>query len=43
MAKFEDYVYPETNILRNKLNIEDFNTLKQIEEQMVFEKHCFVF
>jgi len=38
MAEFEDYVYPGTNILKNKLNIEDFNTLKTIEEKMVFEK-----
>ena len=38
MADFNDYVYPGSNLLRNKLNIRDFDTLKSIEEKMALEK-----
>ena len=38
MARFEDYVYDGTNVLRNKLGIKDWNNLKAIEEKIILEK-----
>ena len=38
MARFEDYVYDGTIILKNKLGIKNFENLKAIEERMIIEK-----
>lgn len=38
MAKFEDYVYEGTIILKNKFGITNFNELKVLEEKIVLEK-----
>lgn len=38
MARFEDYVYDGTNILRNKFGIKDLDKLKALEEKIILEK-----
>lgn len=36
--KWEEYFYPETNVLINKFNIKDQNKLQEIESTITFEK-----
>ncbi len=36
------YCYPDSNVLKNKLNIRDRNELKKAEEEFIAIKHLFL-
>ena len=35
---WKSYFYPGTNVLKNNLNIKDYNKLKEADATLVFEK-----
>ena len=39
---WEEYLYPNSNVLRNKLNIEDYDELHKKEAEISFEKLVFL-